>query len=112
MILVVNKRRHVHDPAFHDEYIGRGSALGNKWTHAPGRMTLAKYVVDSEGEAVAKYREWLRDQLGDPGSDAYIQIRRIVSMAQRYEVKLVCYSMEEGQIVKEAAELIMNNLLQ
>lgn len=112
MILVVNKRRHVHDPAFHDEYIGRGSALGNKWTHAPGRMTLAKYVVESEGEAVAKYREWLRDQMGDPGCAAYIQIRRIVSMAQRYDVKLLCYSKEEGEIIKDTAEHIMSNLLQ
>ena len=112
MILVVNKRRHVHDPAFHDEYIGRGSALGNKWTNSPGRMTLPKYVVDNEAQAIAKYREWLLDEMGDPGSAAYIQIRRIVSMAQRYDVKLLCYSMEEGQLVKDTADHIMSNLLQ
>lgn len=44
-------------------YIGRPSKWGNPWTHRDGtRKGLAKYVVETREEAIAKYEEWVRSQ--------------------------------------------------
>jgi len=40
-----------------DVYIGRGSKWGNPYSHKEG--TLAKYVVGSREEAIAKFEEYL-----------------------------------------------------
>ena len=36
-------------------YCGRGSALGNPYTHLKGRDTKAKYVVRDRDEAISRY---------------------------------------------------------
>jgi hypothetical protein len=54
----MNRPKVVHckrDP--YDVYIGRGSIWGNPYTHKDG--TMAKYIVDSREEAIAKFEEYL-----------------------------------------------------
>ena len=57
MIRVENKKTFKGDGV----YVGRGSPLGNPYTHRPS--ALAKFRVASRDEAVDKYEEWLRDRL-------------------------------------------------
>lgn len=44
----------------YDVYIGRPSRWGNPFSHKDG--TLARYRVESRGDAVAAYREWVLTQ--------------------------------------------------
>lgn len=54
----MNRPKVVHCKKDHyDVYIGRGSIWGNPYTHKEG--TMAKYVVDSREEAIAKFEEYL-----------------------------------------------------
>jgi hypothetical protein len=53
---VVNK----HHKVPYDIYIGRGSKWGNPFSHMDG--TKAKYKVETRGEAIEKYREWIMQQ--------------------------------------------------
>jgi hypothetical protein len=43
----------------HDVYIGRPSKWGNPFTHIKDGKTLAKFIVASRQEAIAKYRDWI-----------------------------------------------------
>ena|ERR1017187_9616706 len=46
----------------HEDYdilIGRPSKWGNPYTHIKDKNTLAKFVVDTREEAIAKYREYI-----------------------------------------------------
>lgn len=43
----------------YDVYIGRGSKWGCPYTIIKDRPTLAKEIVDSKEEALAKYREYV-----------------------------------------------------
>ena len=56
MITVVNKRTHI--PTEYDVYIGRGSLVGNPFTHMKGK-TKAQEIVLSREEAIEKYKEWI-----------------------------------------------------
>ena len=51
---VVNKRTHVTKVGTVDVYCGRGSVLGNPFSHKEG--TKATFVVESRDEAVEAYR--------------------------------------------------------
>lgn len=48
----------VHKRDQYDVYIGRGSKWGNPYSHKLG--TRAQWVVGSKGEAIAKYKEWIK----------------------------------------------------
>lgn len=91
MVKVVNKRTHKPQPGQVDVYIGRGSPLGNPWTHIKGRMTLARHVADSKDDAIEKCIYWQSIQLEDEKSDQYKEFRRIVKIAMDNDVNLVCY---------------------
>ena len=52
VVNIVNK--HTHTPTDRDVYIGRGSPVGNLYTHLTGR-TSAKYQVKTREEAVEKF---------------------------------------------------------
>lgn len=56
-INVVNIRKHKKTP--HDWYCGRGkgSFLGNPFTHIRDKKTLACYIVNTREEAIEKHKE-------------------------------------------------------
>lgn len=54
MITVVNKYRHKPTPL--DVYIGRGSVLGNKFTHIKDRSTKASVIVNTRQESIAYHQ--------------------------------------------------------
>jgi len=57
-VQVVHCKRHPFDI-----YIGRGSMLGNDWTHLPLAQTKAKYQVGSRHEAIVCWEEWAWERM-------------------------------------------------
>ncbi len=58
-IIVYNKKTESHQFDKNNFYIGRGSVVGNPFTHIKDKQTLAKYIVNSRDEAISKYEELL-----------------------------------------------------
>lgn len=103
---VVNKR--LWRPTAKDVYIGRGpfgwrgSILANQWTHMTG--TQARHVVGSRAEAVACYRQWLKEQF-KAGNVAVIQAVYDIPA----DANLVCWCAPlecHGDVVKRAWEFL------
>lgn len=100
-ITVVNK--HSHKPTQDDVYIGRGSALGNPFTHLPG-ATKAIHQVASREQAVESYKNYLIDLIdaGDPG--VLKELEKIKTKARTGKVNLVCYCAPKachGDVIRE-----------
>lgn len=110
MITIVNKYRHKPSPDAIDEFIGRGSGLGNPFTHIQGRMTLAKYVVESPEKAISMYQAWLPLQLANRQSAAAEQFYHIAKLAQTHDVNLVCYCAPK-QCHGDFVKLLIDNLI-
>lgn len=90
MIQIVNKK--THKPEECDYYIGRGSVLGNPFTHLRNGTTKATYVVDTRDEAIASYEQYIRDALSRNDSAFLNALNEIILIEQRYgKVNLVCY---------------------
>jgi hypothetical protein len=85
---VVNKRSHKAQAGSVDVYCGRGSVLGNPFTHKEG--TIAKFIVESRDEAVEAYRGYFKEQM-ESNSEFLSEMRRIYRIALKSEVNLVCY---------------------
>ena len=93
-----------------DFYIGRGSPLGNPYTHIKNRMTLAQYYTATAWQAIEKYKAWLLTQLLDKQSAAYIEFHRLVKIAQSHDIYLVCYCAPRpchGDFIKKLIENLL-----
>lgn len=110
MIQVVNK--HIHKPTRNDFYIGRGSVLGNPYSHLPG--TLATVVVESREEAIEKYEHWIDQQMSNKNKDVIGALNAIATIVmQTGHVNLVCYCAPKschGDVIKEIVMQKLNNL--
>lgn len=88
------------------EYIGRGSPLGNPYSHQEG--TSAPYKVASREEAIEKYRIWLREQIKKPNFKVIEELDRLLYKAiSEGELKLRCYCAPapcHGDVIKEYLE--------
>lgn len=103
-IRVVNKR--THTPTDKDFYIGRGSPLGNPYSHMPGVPELGFGCKDRK-EAIMKYHIWIQEKItkGDP--DILEALSTIREMSKKGVVYLVCYCSPlpcHGLIIKELLE--------
>ena len=85
---VKNKRTHVAQAGVVDFYCGRGSVLGNPFSHKEG--TKAKYVVESRNEAIEAYRIYFKEQM-ETNPEFLNEMRRIYRIARKQEVNLVCF---------------------
>jgi hypothetical protein len=107
-IEVVN-RHHGHKPDGKNKiYIGRGSPLGNPYTHLSSN-NQASFTVHTREEAVACYEQWLHDQIYQKRNHTIIDaLIKIADQARHPEgVKLVCYCKPKschGDIIKRAIE--------
>lgn len=86
-IMIVNKRSHT--PSEKDVYIGRGSPLGNPWSHKLG--TKAKYLVKNRAESIKKFEEFIRHEIKNKNPEICGEIRRIIRLARNGDVNLVCF---------------------
>jgi len=104
-INVVNKHQHVNEPS--DIYIGRGSVLGNPFTHLPLNKSKAQVQVDSREKAITEYRKWIKGKINEFDGDVIGELEFIKKMAINHEINLVCYCKPKschGDIIKELVE--------
>lgn len=96
------------------EYIGRGSPLGNPYSHQEG--TTALYKVATREEAIEKYRIWLEDQIFIKENQEIInELERLTDLAL-YEGKLLlrCFCAPapcHGDVIKEYLEEAIERFL-
>lgn len=103
MITVVNKR--THNSSTNDIYIGRGSDLGNNFSHLQG--TKAAYVVGSRQQAIEAFKKDLLSKIEKGDIKVLMALERIVLAAQRGPVNLVCYCKPyacHGDVIKDLVE--------
>jgi hypothetical protein len=96
-ITVVNKH-HKHS----GEYIGRGSPLGNPYSHMDG--TTAQFKTATRAEAVAKYGIWLHTQIESNNRVVCNELNRLVDLAQQGELRLQCFCAPlkcHGDVIKQ-----------
>ena len=93
MINVVNKRTFKGE---HGVYIGRGSVLGNPYTHKQG--TKAEYVVGSVQEAVDYYEGYLFGKVVNKDKDICNELNSLYKYYKEHGVlNLICYCKRKGQ---------------
>ena len=86
MIEIVNKKTYNEDDAV---YVGRGSPLGNPYSHLPN--TLATFWVESREEAIEKYRVWLKCQITQIGCPQMLFAELVKFYRDFGKLKLACW---------------------
>lgn len=106
MIYVVNKKNHT--PTENDFYIGRGSSLGNIYTHIPNIRDTTQ--VRTREEAISLFSQWLRIKLEQGDQQVRAAMNQIYIMAKKGDVNLVCYCSPDGchgEIIKHKIEALL-----
>ena len=92
-------------------YIGRGTPLGNQWSHRNG--TAATHKVKSREEAVSRFNDWLSEQLENREGPVFKFIHDLKDRITRgQQLKLACSCVPElchGDVVKATIELLVHN---
>ncbi len=87
-------------------YIGRGTPLGNNWSHLTG--TAAQFKVDTRLEAIAEYRRWLWTQIQSAKGPAFAALQQIkdrVKTGEKINLACSCHPQPcHGDVVKSAVE--------
>lgn len=87
-------------------YIGRGTPLGNNWSHVTG--TTAQFKVETRLDAIAEYRRWLWTQIQSakgPAFEALQQIKDRVTSGEKINLACSCHPKPcHGNVVKGAVE--------
>lgn len=87
------------------EYIGRGTPLGNPFSHMTG--TKAQVIVATREEAVGKYKEWLSRKIRAKDPEILAELNRLLVLARRGDLKLKCFCAPKdchGDVIKEFLE--------
>ncbi len=96
-------------------YIGRGTPLGNNWSHIPG--TQAQYHVATREIAIDQYRHWLWNEIKSGKGPVVAALNQLKERATQGEkLNLACSCSPEachGDVVKGAIEhLVQQDLAQ
>lgn len=94
--------KHSHTPTNNDVYVGRGSALGNPFSHKKG--TKAAYVVETRTAAIEHYRAWLQERIAEREPAVMRALAAIYDRAKCGDVNLVCYCAPlscHGEVIAE-----------
>ena len=85
-------------------YIGRGTPLGNNWSHVAG--TTAQFKVETRLDAIAEYRRWLWTQIQSakgPAFEALQEIKDRVTNGEKINLACSCHPQPcHGDVVKSA----------
>lgn len=98
LISVVNKH-HGHS----GEYIGRGSPIGNKWTHLDSKFPDV-IKVPTRAQAVAEYAKWLDEQIKADNPVVVNELNRLGALALQGQLNLQCFCCPQachGDIIKD-----------
>lgn len=99
MIQIVNKYK--HKSTLNDIYIGRGSILGNPFSHKEN--TKALYKVDTANESLEKYKVWLIENFNS-NREIKNYLLSIKEESKLTDINLVCFCKPKachGDIIKE-----------
>jgi len=108
MIKVVNKRW--HKPTPNDIYIGRPSVLGNCFTHLSSKFPDVIKVATRD-EAVAKYKDWLLEQL-KTNEAVQNEIAGLVELYQSgQDINLLCWCKQPGKDLACHGDIIREIIL-
>lgn len=101
-IKVLN-RHHGYRPDGHSRiYIGRGSPLGNPYSHI--RDSQAKFLVPTREEAITKYKDWLTSQIAAGNRSVLTALEAIAQQSLNGGVDLICFCVPKachGDVIKE-----------
>ena len=101
MITIVNKKTDDCEDAV---YVGRGSPLGNPYSHK--LSTMAEFQVETRDEAVERYRGWLMAQLLQKGW-ATKTFMELVRFYQDFGyLKLACWCVPKRCHAEVIAEMV------
>lgn len=105
MIYVYNRKNETHYK--NSFYIGRGSVLGNPYTHIKDRKTKAIYQADDRDDAIDKYSRYYDIMYGSniAFTKAIDEIYDVYKTGE--DVYLACYCSPlrcHGDIIKEKLE--------
>lgn len=97
-IIIVNKH---HNKT--GEYIGRGSPLGNPYSHMEG--TQAKFKTKTREQAIALYAVWLQEQIDSMNPTVIDELNRLGNLAidnKGLALQCFCYPKPcHGEVIKE-----------
>lgn len=94
---VVNKH-HGHTGV----YIGRGSPLGNPYSHM--NNTQAQFKAATRDDAIEKYEVWLRKQIDQGNTVVINELDRIGQLVLQGPIKLQCFCSPKpchGDVIKQ-----------
>jgi hypothetical protein len=101
MIEVVNKKTYnKHDAT----YVGRGSPLGNPYSHRPSVAAVVK--VKSREEAIKRYRVWLEHQIDEPGHARMFFLDLVKFYKDFGTLKLACWCAPKACHAEVIAEMV------
>lgn len=89
MITVVNLKN--HKSTDNDVYVGRGSPLGNPYTHIKTKYTQADFIVETRYQAIEKYKEYLSEKIKLKDKSVCDELNRIWKLAKSGDINLCCY---------------------
>ena len=105
------KNKHKSKPEPEDIYIGRGSVLGNPFTHKDVSETKAQYQCASRDEAINNYESYLKEMINRKDKKICDELNRIFKKALLGNVNLVCFCSPKschGDIIKKFIEDKLN----
>lgn len=70
------------------EYVGRGTPLGNQWSHLDN--TPVEFKCKTRHEAIKQYRVWLRQMIGLKNSTVINELLRLWKLGQQNPINLQC----------------------
>jgi hypothetical protein len=109
MIKVKNKHKSKPEP--NDIYIGRGSVLGNPFTHLDLKGTKAEYHCESREEAINRYEEYIFEKIKNKDPKICHELNKIYSTALFRDVNLICFCHPKschGDIIKKIIDQKLN----
>ena len=99
-IRIINKH---HKNGYLGEYIGRGSPLGNPWTHLEGTKT--RQIVPTREEAIARFRKWIEERIEDQDPKILRELHRLYDIAvSKGSLHLQCYCYPKpchGEVIRD-----------
>ena len=107
------KNKHKSKPESNDVYIGRGSVLGNPFTHFDLEKTKAEFHCETREESISNYENYLLEKIKNKDLSICNELNRIYSLALKQDVNLVCFCNPKschGDIIKKVIESKIYNL--
>jgi len=107
MIKVIHSKDKERYPYPERVYIGRGSPLGNPFTHLRAERTKAVFQCGSRFEAINRYRPYIAEKIASKDPDVCLSMNSIYRKALEGNVYLVCFCAPEschGDVIKQLVE--------